>query len=71
MSSANLHLGQRGGVNARLLTVEEAARYVNCTVWCIREWIWCGELPYLQAGRRFLIEVSDLEALIKRLKTTN
>jgi excisionase family DNA binding protein len=70
MSSANLNTSQLV-VTAKLLTVEQAASYVGCAVWCIREWIWDGQLPYLRAGRRFLIETADLDRLIQRLKTTN
>ena len=53
---------------SRLLTVKQAALFVNCAVWCIREWIWSGELTYVQAGRRFLIDPADLEKTIQKSK---
>lgn len=52
----------------RLLTVKQAAQFTNCAVWCIREWIWSGQLAYVVVGRRYLIDPSDLEKLVVRLK---
>jgi len=52
----------------RLLSIRETATRANCTVWCVRDWIWEGQLPYVQAGKRYLVDVTDLEKLIQRLK---
>lgn len=56
--------------DTRLLTVKETATRMNCTVWCVRNWIWDGKLTYLQAGKKFLIDPADLEKTIVRLKRT-
>lgn len=53
---------------SRLLTVKQAVQFTNCAVWCIREWMWSGQLAYVQAGRRFLIDSADLGKLVVRLK---
>ncbi|MGO9589520.1 MAG: hypothetical protein ACLP3K_05670 [Candidatus Acidiferrales bacterium] len=52
----------------RLLTVKQAALWMNCAVWAIQNFIWSGQLAYVVAGRRFLIDPSDLEKLAVRLK---
>lgn len=52
----------------RLLTIPEAARYLGCTVWSVRDLIWKGDLPYTRFGKRFQVDIRDLDALIEREK---
>jgi excisionase family DNA binding protein len=52
----------------RLLTIPEAARYLGCSVWSVRDLIWKGDLPYTRFGRRFQVDIQDLDALIEREK---
>jgi excisionase family DNA binding protein len=52
----------------RLLTLPEAAYYLGCTLWSVRDLIWKGELPYTRFGKRFQVDVRDLDAMIEREK---
>jgi excisionase family DNA binding protein len=51
----------------RMLTVKQAAAYINGTVWTIRELIWSGELPVIKR-KGYLIDKADLDAWIDRTK---
>jgi excisionase family DNA binding protein len=55
-------------VENRLFTLPEAARYLGCTLWSVRDLIWKGALPYTRFGKRFQVDVRDLDALIEREK---
>jgi len=55
-------------IQQRLLTLPEAARYLGCALWSIRELIWNGQLPYTRFGRRFQVDVEDLDELVEREK---
>jgi excisionase family DNA binding protein len=48
-------------VEKRWLTVKEAATYLSVTVYCIRDAIWSGDLPFLRAGKRFVVDARDLD----------
>ena len=52
----------------RLLTLPEAARYLGCTLWSVRELIWKGRVPYTRFGKRFQVDVRDLDELVEREK---
>ncbi len=52
----------------RLLTLPEAAEYLSTTVWAVRCLVWDGHLPRLRLGRRYLVDVQDLDALVRTLK---
>lgn len=52
----------------RLLTLPEAAYYLGCTIWSVRDLIWKGELPYTRFGKRFQVDVRYLDAMIEREK---
>ncbi len=54
--------------NQRLLSVGEAARYLGTTVWAVRCLIWDGTLPHVRLGRRYLLDVRDLDRLVEELK---
>lgn len=53
-------------VRARLLGVREAAAYLSLSHWTLREMVWRGEIPEVRIGRRLLLDVRDLDALIER-----
>ena len=55
-------------VPQRLLTLPEAARYLGCKLWSVRELIWKGQLPYTRFGKRFQVDVRDLDELVEREK---
>jgi excisionase family DNA binding protein len=52
----------------RWLTVQQAADYLNCRVRTIRELIWSGELARARVGKRFLVDVCDLDSLAVKRK---
>src|SRR6266478_666184 len=52
----------------RLLTLPEAAHYLGCTIWSVRELIWRGQLPYTRFGKRFQVDRQDLDELVDREK---
>lgn len=66
----------------RLVTLVEAARYLNCSYWTVRDWCLSGRLPKVvlpalrprpgerprTALRRVLIDRADLDTLIQQAK---
>jgi excisionase family DNA binding protein len=52
----------------RLLTIEQAGQYVALGRWRVRSLIYSGQLPYVRLGRRILIDLKDLDALIDSKK---
>ncbi len=56
------------GPAPRLLRIAEAARYLGATVWFIRGLIWARQVPYLRLGKRYVIDVRDLDTFIERQK---
>jgi excisionase family DNA binding protein len=52
----------------RLLTIKDAASYLSCAVWAIRELIWKREIPFVKIGRRYLIDRTDLDQFIDQRK---
>jgi excisionase family DNA binding protein len=63
---------QRGGeISARLLDVDDAARYLGMSDKAIRELIADGELPYIQkipARSPYLLDVKDLDKWVEKNK---
>lgn len=55
----------------RLLTIQAAAHYLSTTAWAIRSLIWSREVPFLRLGKRFLLDVRDLDAYVDRSKALN
>lgn len=52
---------------SRLLTIPQAAAYLNTTKWAIKSMIWSRELPIVPLGKRYMLDISDLdEVVIKR-----
>lgn len=55
----------------RWLDVKAAANHVGSTVGFIRGLIWDGSLPYVRAGKKFVIDQTDLDAWMVRSKERN
>jgi excisionase family DNA binding protein len=55
-------------ISQRLLMLPEAAHYLGCTLWSVRELIWKGHLPYTKFGKRFQVDRRDLDELVDREK---
>jgi excisionase family DNA binding protein len=53
----------------RLLSMAEAARYMSLSYWTIRDLIATGQLPKVVFGKRILVDIQDLNALIEKNKT--
>lgn len=68
MPGTNDGIGGIPMISQRLLTLPEAAHYLGCTLWSVRELIWKGELPYTQFGKRFQVDRRDLDELVDRQK---
>jgi excisionase family DNA binding protein len=55
-------------VSQRLPTLPEAAHYLGCTLWSVRELIWKRRIPYKRFGKRFQVDRKDLDDLVDREK---
>ncbi len=60
---------------ARLLSANEAAKYLGVSYWTLRELVWSGSLPMVRLPnknggwcRRILIDKRDLDQLIEKSK---
>ncbi len=52
----------------RLFTIKEAAVYLGRPVWGVRTLIWNGRIPVIQDGRKYFIDINDLDDYIERQK---
>jgi excisionase family DNA binding protein len=52
----------------RLLSKKDAAIYLGCTFWAIRDLVWAGELKAIRIGKRDCIDRVDLDAWIEKCK---
>jgi len=52
----------------RLFTLNEAGSYIGLSHWRVRSLIYSGQPAYVRLGRRILIDLKDLDALIDSLK---
>lgn len=52
----------------RLLTLEEAARFLGISTYSVRRLIWDGQLPAVRLTRRVQLDLRDLERLIEQKK---
>lgn len=67
MSSTSTHdVSQK-----RLYSIKELVRIIGGTEWFWRSQIWDGKLPYVQVGRKMLIDIQDVEIFIQTHKTCN
>ena len=55
----------------RLYSIKELVKEVGATEWFWRTQIWDGELPFVQVGKKMLIDRNDIEAFIQRHKVVN
>jgi excisionase family DNA binding protein len=55
----------------RLYSIKELVAYFGVTPWYWRSQIWAGFLPYVQVGRKMLIDHKDVEAFIQKNKSSN
>jgi excisionase family DNA binding protein len=52
----------------RLYTLNQAGAYIGLSHWRVRSLIYSGQLAYVRLGRRILIDLKDLDALIDSKK---
>jgi excisionase family DNA binding protein len=52
----------------RLYTLKQAGIYIGLSHWRVRSLIYSGQLAYVRLGRRILIDLKDLDALIESKK---
>ena len=50
----------------RLLSVKDAATYLGAHLWAIRQMVRKREIPYVQIGRKHLIDRLDLDRFVER-----
>ena len=55
----------------RLYSIKELVAVFGATLWFWRSQIWDGQLPYVQVGRKMLVDHGDVEAFIQRNKFKN
>jgi excisionase family DNA binding protein len=55
----------------RLYSIKELVAEIGATEWFWRSQIWDGQLPYVQVGRKMLIDIDDIEAFIEQHKFSN
>jgi excisionase family DNA binding protein len=53
---------------ARCLNINQAAAYMNCKVWFVRNLAWNNTVPHIRLGCRIVFDKSDLDAYIDRMK---
>jgi excisionase family DNA binding protein len=58
-------------LHKRLYSIKELARMIGGTEWFWRTQIWDGKLPFVQVGKKMLIDSQDLELFIQKHKTCN
>jgi excisionase family DNA binding protein len=51
-------------VQQRLLTVQEAAKYLAVSVSTLYGWVWQRRVPFVKIGRALRFDPSDLEAFV-------
>ncbi len=55
----------------RLYSIKDLVREVGATEWFWRSQIWDGKLPFVQVGKKMLIDREDIEAFIQSHKMRN
>jgi excisionase family DNA binding protein len=55
----------------RLYSIKELAKEIGGTEWYWRTLIWKGKLPFVQTGRKMLVDSRDVETFIQNNKTCN
>lgn len=52
----------------RLYDIKKAAQYMGCSIWTARTLIWNGSLPYIKFGRKYFVDVQDINRFIEKEK---
>ena len=52
----------------RWLDIPAAAAYLSASVKFVRTLIWDGEISHVKAGKRFIVDVRELDAWAERQK---
>ncbi len=52
----------------RLYSIKDLVRLIGVTEWFWRSQIWDGKLPFIQVGRKMLIDSKDIEIFIQKHK---
>lgn len=52
----------------RLIKIPQAAAYLQCSVFAVRELIRHKAIPKIHLGKRFLIDKTDLDAWVEKAK---
>jgi len=55
----------------RWLDLKAAALYLSVSVCFVRGLVWAGELPFVRAGKKFVVDRIDLDAWALRSKEQN
>jgi excisionase family DNA binding protein len=53
----------------RLFPLKDAAVYIGCSPWAVRDKLWAGELPYIKIGGKYFLDVADIDKWIEKSKT--
>jgi excisionase family DNA binding protein len=56
---------------SRLLSILEAAEFLNISSWQVRRLVWRGDLPAVRIGRLVRLDREDLDAYITSQKCRN
>jgi hypothetical protein len=59
------------GFRKRLYSVTDLVTEIGGTEWYWRSQVWNGNLPYIQVGKKYLIDSRDIEEFIKKNKYRN
>jgi excisionase family DNA binding protein len=65
MITQNIDTKGGKGSPPRLLDCKAAARYIGLSYWTVRGMLHSGQIPFVRAGRRILIDVQDLDHWIE------
>jgi len=52
----------------RLFSIKELTQQIGATEWFWRSQIWDGRIPYVQVGRKMLVDHQDIESFIQQHK---
>jgi hypothetical protein len=56
------------GRHRRLLSLRDLVAVYGLTTWYWRTCIWRGDIPYLQLGRKLVVDQRDIDAFIEKNK---
>ncbi|MFH1982947.1 MAG: helix-turn-helix domain-containing protein [Pseudomonadota bacterium] len=55
----------------RLFSIKDLVAEIGATEWYWRTQIWDGQLPFVQVGRKMLVDREDVEKFIQKHKSSN